>query len=308
MSLLTLRQLRAVAAIARTGRIAAAADALGVTAPAVTLQLKLAEEANGLALFERTRSGLKLTEAGRLVLDAALRVATLIADCEDGLKAIKGLTGGKVSVGVVSTAKYFAPRIIRAFMLDHPQIDLRLSVGNRTETIQALASFEIDLVVMGRPPADLEVHEAAFGPHPHVIIAPPDHPLAGKRRISTARLAAESLLVREEGSGTRALFRAYFAGHDVKIPPVQFEIGSNETVKQAVLAGLGLALISAHTVAAEVDSGRLVILDVAGLPIVREWRIVRRADRTPSPAAQALWDFVEAKGHGFLPQILGMKR
>ena len=153
---------------------------------------------------------------------------------------------------------------------------------------------------MGRPPLDFAVESQSIGPHPHVIIAPADHPLASRRRIAKTDLAGHTFLVREEGSGTRSLFESFFGGI-ARGPKVDTEIGSNETIKQAVIAGLGLSLISAHTIAAEVSSGRLVVLDVEGLPIVREWFTVHRTDRPLQTAAQALWAFLVKEGNSFLP-------
>jgi DNA-binding transcriptional LysR family regulator len=300
---ITLKQLRAITSIMRTGKIISAAKELGVTPPAVTLQLKLLEESTGLALFDRTRNGLRPTDAGRYLVEAAARIETVLEECSENLLALRGLSGGRVTVGVVSTAKYFAPRLIAAFMNDHQKIELRLSVGNRTETIRSLRDYEIDVAFMGRPPADFAVEQSPFGNHPHVIIAPPDHPLAGRRRVRRDELATEHFLVREEGSGTRALFESFFSGVEVPRPRIRIEIGSNETIKQAVMAGLGLALISAHTIEAEVTAGRLKILNVPGLPIVRQWYLVHRADKTLGPAAMAFWRYVETQGRLFLPRV-----
>lgn len=299
---ITLKQLRAIAAIMRTGKIIGAAKELCVTPPAVTLQLKLLEESTGLALFDRTRNGLRPTDAGRHLLDAAARIEAVLEECSENLLAMRGLAGGRVTVGVVSTAKYFAPRLIAAFMNEHPKIELRLSVGNRTETVRSLRDYEIDVAFMGRPPDDFAVEQSPFGCHPHVIIAPPDHPLVQRRRITKEELAGEHFLVREDGSGTRALFETFFSGAEGRRPPNRIEIGSNETIKQAVMAGLGLALISAHTIEAEVASGRLSILNAPGLPIVRHWHLVHRADKTLGPAAMAFWRYVEKDGQSFLPR------
>jgi DNA-binding transcriptional LysR family regulator len=299
---ITLKQLRAITAIMKTGKIIRAAKELGVTPPAVTLQLKLLEESAGLVLFDRTRNGLRPTDAGRHLLEAAARIETVLGECSENLLALRGLGGGRVTVGVVSTAKYFAPRLIAAFMSEHSKIELRLSVGNRTETLRSLRDYEIDIAFMGRPPLDFAVEQLPFGNHPHVIIAPPDHPFVRHRRVRREALASEHFLVREEGSGTRALFEAFFSGMEVQRPRIRIEIGSNETIKQAVMAGLGLALISAHTIEAEIAAGRLKILNVPGLPIVRQWYLVHRADKTLGPAAMAFWHYVQREGRLFLPR------
>ena len=173
-------------------------------------------------------------------------------------------------MGVISTAKYFAPRALAIFSKEHPGVDVRLMVGNRDMVLTALRDFTIDFAVAGRPPEDMAIDRAAIGNNPHIIIGPPDHPLAGRRRIPLARFAGETFLLREEGSGTRMLMERLFAESGLS-PNIGMEIGSNETIKQAVMAGLGVALISAHTVAAELEDGRLISFDVPGLPIVRQW-------------------------------------
>jgi LysR family transcriptional regulator for metE and metH len=202
---------------------------------------------------------------------------------------------------VVSTAKYFAPRALAAFRRAHPGIEIALTIGNREETIAALASFDLDFAVMGRPPLDFEVERQPLGPHPHIVIGPPDHPLAARDRITRAELSAETFLMREPGSGTRQLSEDLLASTKAT-PRIGMEIGSNETIKQAVMAGLGIALISAHTVFSELADGRLITLAVAGTPIVRHWFLVRRSDKQMMPAPQAMWDFLAANGATFLPE------
>jgi LysR family transcriptional regulator for metE and metH len=157
---------------------------------------------------------------------------------------------------------------------------------------------------MGRPPEHFPVEQALIGDHPHVIVAPPGHPLAGRQRIKVARLADETFLLREEGSGTRLLTQNLLAQAGVA-PRVGMEISSNETIKQAVMAGLGIALISAHTIAAEVEDRRLAVLDVVGLPIVRQWSVVKRREKWLPPAARALWQHLATQGRLFLPEVHG---
>jgi LysR family transcriptional regulator for metE and metH len=234
------------------------------------------------------------------VLLAAQRIEAALTDCEQELALLKGLKGGKVFVGVVSTAKYFAPKALAAFQKLHPLIELRLSVGNRSETIRALQTFSIDVAIMGRPPESMDVQREVIGPHPHIIVAPPDHPLLKKKRMTGKELAGETFLLREEGSGTRALMEKFFRDLDFK-PRIGMEIGSNETIKQAVMAGLGVSFISAHTVAAEIADGRLCQLNVEGLPLMREWFAVRRMDKRMLPAAEAMWTFLTSDGAKFLP-------
>jgi LysR family transcriptional regulator, low CO2-responsive transcriptional regulator len=299
---ITLRQLRVVAAVAKTGKILAAADLLGVTPPAVTLQLKQLEESLGMGLFERSRDGMKLTAAGHHLMESIHRIDAELASCAEGFNAMRGLKGGSVSIGVVSTAKYFAPAALGAFKRRHPEVELRLLVANREETIRALAALELDLAIMGRPPENLDLGSALLGDHPHIIIAAPDHRLACKSGLPIEELRSETFLVREPGSGTRMLMERLFEDAGIA-PKLGMEISSNETIKQAVMAGLGMAFISAHTVAAEIEMRRLAVIDLVGLPVVRQWRVVHHREKRLMPAADALLRFLEREGQAFLPQF-----
>ena len=299
---LTLKQLRAVAAIAEAGTISGAAARIGLTPPALLQQMKLLEETLRVPLLER-RAGLAVpTEAGREVLAAAAQIEGILADCVEAITALRNNESGQVAVAVISTAKYFAPAALAAFQRAHPNIELRLQVANRRDTITSLQQYEVDFALMGRPPQDFPVMAAAIGEHPHVIIAPRDHPFAGVPRIPLSALQNETFLSREKGSGTRVLEEKLFAEAGVK-PKAAVELGSNETIKQAVIAGMGVALLSAHTIAAEYASHRLTILDVVGTPIVRQWFVVKRQEKRLLPAAQSLWDHFVREGHRFLPDI-----
>ncbi len=299
----TLKQLRSVAAIVRNGRIVGAARELNLTTPAITSQLKLLETELGVSLFDRTQTGMRPTAAGWEVFRAASRVEDLLLECRERIDDLRGLKHGMITVGVVSTGKYFAPQLIAAFMRNNPHVDVRLSVGNRDAIVEAMRSYQVDLAIMGRPPSDFEVEAEPFGDHPLLIIAAPDHPLAGQRRIAKRALARERFLIREEGSGTRSAYDTFFEGMEVNAMPMGMEIGSNETIKQSVMAGLGIAVISGHSVAVELADRRLVTLDVPGLPIMRHWFLVRRSDRSLSAAAGAFSDFLVERGAGFLPAI-----
>lgn len=297
---ITIKQLRLLIAAARGKSFAAAAEACHLTPPAVTMQMRQLETAAGLPLFDRHGRSFGLTAAGKELLASAERIDAVLADCAAGLAALESLASGRVTVGVVSTAKYFAPQMLAAFARVHPGIEIELVIGNREDTIAAFHSGRLDVAVMGRPPEDVEVESALIGNHPQVIIAPPDHPLAKRQAIPPREIADEKLLMREAGSGTRALAERFLAAHGIK-PRIGMEISSNETIKQAVMAGLGIAFISAHTIAAEVEHGRLVVLDVVGLPEIRQWFVVRPAAKRLMPAARALRDFLVAEGRRFLP-------
>lgn len=301
MQNLSLRQFRAVIAVDRLGRINLAARALGLTAPAVTLQVQQAEAVAGTALFERRAGGFCATDAGRAFITAAQDIERRVLLLGDELSAIKGAGQGSLRLGAVSTAKYFVPRLIGGFGHDHPGIDLKLTIGNRAAIIGALDNQEIDFALMGRPPGQVAVNTCLIGEHPLVIIAAPEHPLAGAARISKARVAQETFLVRERGSGTRLSFELFLGEIPGRLDNPGAEFGSNETIKQAVMAGMGIAFISAHTIALEVELGRLAVLDVVGTPVVRQWFAVSRADRPSSPAMAAFQSFVATRGKDFLP-------
>ena len=304
MRRVTLRHLRVLAAVVRSGTQSAAAEALSVTPPAIALQLRQLEETLQVALVERTAAGLRPTDAGREVLATADRIEGALLDCGLAIEALRGMDGGRVAVGVISTAKYFAPRALAAYNRAHPKVEMRVLVGNRHETIAALESFDLDLALMGRPPETFEVEQAVVGENPHVVIAAPDHAFAGRAGLPLAALAGERFLLREAGSGTRMLLERLL-GEARMNPSTAIEMGSNETIKQAVMAGMGVALLSAHTIAAEARDGRLAVLDIEGLPIVRQWFIVRRREKRLLPAAQALWDHLAASGGEFLPDVTG---
>jgi DNA-binding transcriptional LysR family regulator len=301
----TLKQLRTFATVARSRTLAAAADTLDITPPAVTIQLRLLEDSIGLPLLERTQRGHQLTAAGHEVLAAAERIDQTLSECDGALAQLSGLAGGTVTLGVVSTAQYFAPYALAAFARAHPALDVRLIIGNRHEIVDALEHFRIDIAIMGRPPDTLDVEANELGPNPHIVVAAPGHRLAGAKEVPLSALERETFLVREKGSGTRTLMEHRLAEANVS-PRIGMEIASNETIKQGVMAGLGIAFLSAHTVGAEIADGRLVALDIAGLPVMRTWFLVANAERRPLPAATALHGFLATEGPGFLPRVAGI--
>jgi LysR family transcriptional regulator, low CO2-responsive transcriptional regulator len=303
MRRLTLKQLQTVRAVAQSGTIATAADELRVTPAALTARIKLLESDVGLAFFDRAGGRLRLTDAGQEVVNTTVRMEMLLVELGNTLAALKGKHAGRISLGIISTAKYFAVELVAAFSRANPRIELSLSVGNRQETITQLRDYNVDIALMGQPPADFPVVSQPIGEHPQVVVAPLDHPLVGKRNITRSELASESFIVREPGSGTRNVFDFFFGDVAVRQPHIKFEIGSNETIKQAVIAGLGLSLISAHTIEKEIAGNRLAVLDVEGLPIVRQWFLVRRANWTPTPVGEAIWDFAVAHAAEHMPRV-----
>ncbi|MCF6122343.1 LysR family transcriptional regulator [Mesorhizobium sp. M7A.F.Ca.CA.001.07.2.1] len=298
---LTLKHFKTIQAITKCGKIVSAAKMLGLSPPALTIQLRQVEEEFQLALFDRTSDGMRPTAAGRAFVETAQVIEEHLGLLEDKMDAIKGVRTGSLRLGVVSTAKYFAPRLMAAFMKDHPDIDMRLAIGNRAQTIDNLRNHDIDIALMGRPAKEVPVRASVFGDHPLVIIAPPDHPLVAARDISKERIAEEHFLIREPGSGTRISLEIFLSDVPGRIDDLGVEMASNETIKQAVMAGLGIAFISAHTIAAETEAGRLVILDVVGMPIRRQWFSVMRTDHAISPAMATFNDFLMRKGAMYLP-------
>ncbi|MGH8545970.1 MAG: LysR substrate-binding domain-containing protein [Gammaproteobacteria bacterium] len=236
------------------------------------------------------------------MLSTAARMENALSQCAESLELLGGLETGRVAVGLVSTAKYFAPRVLAAFMKTRPNIDVRVQIGNRAEIMAALRDFDLDFAITGRPPREFEINSVVIGDHPHIVIAPPDHPLANRKGLPFPALAGERFLLREHGSGTRLLMRRLFSDAGLN-PDLGLELGGNETIKQAVMAGLGIALISAHTVTAELADGRLVALNVTGLPVVRQWFAVRQQSKRLLPAASDLWDFFAVSGARFLPKV-----
>jgi LysR family transcriptional regulator, low CO2-responsive transcriptional regulator len=298
---LTIRQLRALAAVQAAGSITSAAHQLHLTQPAVTLQLRNLQALAGLPLIQRTGDGIRLTDAGREVRLLSDRIEAALLDCEQSLDMIAGRSSGRVSIGAVSTAKYFVPFAIAAFSKRFPKIDVTLQIGNREDIRDALRGYDLDIAVMGQPPADIEVEMRLLGKHPHIIVAAAGHPLARKRKLAAGDLADETFITREPGSGTRMLMEQFFQRTGLKAR-IGMEMDSNETIKQAVIAGLGIAFISRHTVSNELQSRRLIALKVVGLPVMREWHAIRRADKILLPPARAMLDFLGEEGSRYLPK------
>jgi len=289
----TLRQLQVFEAVARNRSFSRAAEELHLSQPGVSMQVKQLDEMAGLPLTAQVGKKLFLTEAGEVVYQCCQNVAQQIRELDEALARMKGLDKGELKISAVSTTKYFAPRLLAAFSHLHPQLKVRLDVGNREKLLNALALNDVDLVVMGKPPADRDLEAHTFMDNPLVIIAPPKHPLANKKRIPATMLARETFIMREPGSGTRAATERFFAEHNATLTP-GMEMNSNIAIQQAVEAGLGLGLVSRHTLGMELKLGRLTILDVEDTPILRHWYIVHRPGKRFSSAAQSFIDFMHA--------------
>lgn len=291
----SLRQLKAFATVARHRSFIRAAEELHLTPPAISLQVSQLEREVGLPLFERRGRTVSLTMPGEYLLVYARRILATLKEAEDAMARLQGAQTGRITIGMVSTAKYFLPRLLARFREEHRGVELRMSIANREQLIEQLRNAEVDLAVMGRPPKEIDARGELFAEQPHAIVASPLHRLAGMREIPPAMLSAEEFIVREPGSGTRAAMEQFFREHRIA-PPRVMETTSNETIKQAVIANMGLAFLSLHTTGLEQHNGLLVVLDVVGLPMVRRWHIVHMQGKPLSPAAEALRYFVLEHG------------
>jgi DNA-binding transcriptional LysR family regulator len=299
MKTATLRQLRMFACVAKHLSFARAAEELHLTQPAISMQIKELEDAAGLPLFERAGRSIRLTMPGEYLLVYARRLLATLKEADDVMARLRGVKSGRLIIGMVGTAEYFLPRMLACFRSEHPGVEMRLSVGNREQLVRQLHDNDVDLAVMGRPPRELDTRAEPFAAHPLAIIASPDHHLARRPEIAPKVLDSEEFIVRERGSGTRAAMEQFF--RDQRIAPAQvMEMSSTETIKQSVIANMGLAFISLHTVALELSVGHLVVLDVVGLPLIRRWHIVNVQAKPLSPAAEALRYFVLEHGEALI--------
>lgn len=299
----TLRQLRIFEAAARHLHFGRAAAELHLTQPAVSIQLKQLEDAAGLPLFEQIGRRMHLTAAGAELLGHARAVLTRMREADEALLVLKG-SGGDLNISSTTTSVYFAPRLLAEFCRCRPDVKVKLTVSNREAVVRELTEHLVDLAVMGRAPRGLDTVAVPFARHPLAFIAPPEHPLARRRRIRLAELAEQTFLLREAGSGTRGAMEQAFSAQEFR-PRETTEIGSNETIKQAVTAGMGISFLSLHTVGLELMTGRLVVLPVAGTPVMRDWYVVHRERRRLSPTAAAFKDFVVAQGADIIARAMG---
>lgn len=296
---ITLRQLKVFEAVGRLKSYTRAAEELYLSQPAVSMQIKQMEENLGLALFEQLGKKIFLTGAGHEMYMTARQIAARLDETEQVLEDIKGVRSGRLMIAVASTANYFAPRLLASFSARHEAVTVNLDVTNREGLISHLEANDTDMVIMGLPPESLELEAEAFMDNPLVVIAPPEHPLAGKKGISIQRLQEETFIMREPGSGTRIAMERFFAEQAAHLA-TGMEMSSNEAIKQAVQAGLGLGIVSLHTLELELEMKRLVVLDVESFPILRHWYIVQRKGKRLSPVAQAFKDFVLEESENIL--------
>ena len=294
---ITLRQLQIFMAVARLGGFTAAARALHLTQPTVSMQVKKLSEAMGAELLENAGQRLRLTPEGEKLLAAAGDIFDRLQRLEEECQAMSGVIRGNLRIAGVTTAKYFLPRLLGEFLKKYPQVEPFLSVTNRARVIERLRTGADDIIIMGRAPQELDVVAHPFLDNELVVVAPAGHPLRGQRRISLQRLTKERFLVREPGSGTRLAVENLFAEHGLTIRPTM-ELGSAEAIKQAVLAGLGIAVLSREGIAREVAAGDLVVLDVEHFPLRRQWFAVHLKQRRLSLAARRFLDYLREVSAG----------
>jgi DNA-binding transcriptional LysR family regulator len=299
----TLRQLKVFEAVARHLSFSRAAGELHLTQPAVSTQIRTLEGHVGLVLFEQLGKKIYLTPGGAELLYHSRAIIEQFREAEESLTQFRGIAGGKLNVAVISAGDYFFPRLMVEFARRHPGVTLNLTVHNRADLLEQLKQNLTDLAVLVRPPEERDAEHAAFAPHPYVIVAPPDHPLAGKQRIPLASITREPFVVRERGSDTWNSMEDGFGPHLAELN-IAMEIRSTETIKQAVIAGMGLAFLSAHTISLELKAGSLVVLDVEGFPVMLNWYVVNRKHKRLPPVAQAFKNFLLADGSALIEQYL----
>ncbi|NKI69455.1 LysR family transcriptional regulator [Collimonas pratensis] len=302
----TLRQLKTFEAVARHLSYSRAAEELHLTQPAVSLQVKQLEEHAGLPLFEQLGKKIYLTAAGIEMLRHGRMIIQQFRETEDAMAQLQGVAGGRLNVAVISAGDYFFPRLLAEFQRSHDNVSLKLTVHNREELLRSLHDNLTDLAIMVRPPEDACMIRQAFAPHPYVIVASPQHPLAHKKNISRTRLLREPFIVRERGSDTWLSMRESF-GEQLAQINVAMEIKSFETIKQAVIAGMGISFLSVHTIGLELQVGNLVVLDVEGFPAMLNWYVVHRQNKQLPPVAIAFENFLMSDGAALIEKFTRYK-
>lgn len=292
---ITMRQLQVFEAVARHLSFTRAAEELHLTQPAVSMQVKQLQSMVDLPLFEQLGKKVHLTEAGDTMVTHSRKMMAQLNEIEKDINCLRGVDRGQLKICIASTVNYFATRLLSKFCAKYKTVNIRLDVINREELLKRLEANEPDLVLMGQPPEEADVEASAFMENPLIIIGTPRHPLAGKKNIPITKMAEEKFVMRESGSGTRAAMERIFdKNHVVTKPGIQ--LSSNETIKQSVEAGLGLAVVSAHTVELELKANRLVELDVEYFPIMRKWYVAYRRGKQLSTTAKVFLEFVLKEG------------
>ena len=297
------RQLVTFHTVARLGSVSQAAEEMHLTQPAVSIQIGLLEQSAGTPLLARVGRGIRLTEAGELLAGYAGRILDLWREAGEEMAAHRGVFSGTLRVGAVTTAEYLLPPLLVAFVNEHPQVKVKLQVGNRDHIVRVLAGHEIDVAIMGRAPRELKTVSVPFAKHPMAFIAAPGHPLMREPRIDLASLAAANLLVRERGSGTRTTVERLFkdAGTPLRVGS---ELSSNEAIKQMCAAGFGVAFLSLHTCMLELEAGLLQLLPLQDNPIERDWYVMHLVSKQLPQLASAFEEFLGTHGQAQISKQL----
>lgn len=300
----TLRQLKVFETAARHLSFSRAAEELHLTQPAVSTQIKLLQQHAGLPLFEQLGKRVYLTAAGNELLRYSRAIIELFRQAGEAMAAQQGIAGGTLNVAVISAGDYFFPQLLAEFARRQPGVKLNLGVFNREQLLQQLADNLTDLAIVVRPPRELDTVNEAFAPHPYVIVAPPDHPLARRRRIPPGALLQERFITRERGSDTWNSMEDGLGPLLARLE-IAMEIRSTETIKQAVIAGMGISFLSAHTIGRELEMGQLAVLDVTGFPVMLQWYVVHLRHKVLAPVAVAFKSFLMQHGAGLIQQVTG---
>lgn len=298
------RQLATFDCVARLGSVSLAADEMHLTQPAVSIQMAALETAAGTPLIQRSGRGIRLTEAGQLLAGYAARVLALWEEADEQMATLQGVFAGTLRVGAVTTAEYLLPPLLVTFANANPKVKVKLEVGNRDAIVRMLAGHEIDLAIMGRPPAELKTQASSFARHPMAFMAAPTHALMRDARPGIERLAEARILVRERGSGTRTTVERLFK--EARLPMrIGSELSSNEAIKQMCAAGFGVAFLSVHTCLLELKTGLLAVLPIRDNPIEREWFVMHLASKQLSQVASAFEAFLRGEGQRQVDRQMG---
>ena len=303
----TLQQLRLFAAVAEQKSVTRAAEKVHLTQPAVSIQIKRLEGKIGVPLIEHIGKELHLTIAGEEVFDASKDVLERLSDLETSLNDLRGEVAGPLNVHVVSSGMYVMPHLLGSFVRRYPKVEPRLQITNRARLLSSLAKNESDLYIMGQPPEGVSVAEYPFLENVIVVVARPDHPLAGKKRIPLARIARERFVGRESGSGTRTAVEKMFHDKGLSISPY-IELTNAEGIKQGVIGGLGIGVLSQHSLRLELDAGELVELNVTGFPLRRRWYVSHREGKRLSRAAQEFLKYLQEEGEQEAAHLLTIEQ
>ncbi len=286
----TLPQLSVFEAVARLSSYTRAGEELYLAQPTVSVQIKKLTETVGLPLFEQVGKRVHLTDAGRELYTACQEIFEKLVAVEDRFASLRGLKSGRLRLAVSTTGKYFTPRMLAAFVQKYPGIEVSLQIHHRETLLERMAHNTDDLYIFGNPPPQSEAVSQKILPNPMVVFARADHPLARQKNIPFERFAKEPFLIREPGSGTRMVAQQVFESHGVK-PLIRMELSTNEAIKQAILAGLGVSILSRYTLGLNVEQDQLVTLDVEGFPLEHHWYFCYPVGKQLSAIAQAFMDF-----------------